>query len=309
MGISENKNSEHEKIAEDGKRLGGFARSLEQTVWRIKVRVLNMLNRNSENQISLRRPVMKKRMINLSVAACFVIACSVACLAFLKNEPPREVEPAETIAMGKADAPAGMVALEIELPAPVPIPTPKAPPTMENLEPPRPSGQGRPVFYVPAGTINVAMGKPVTSSSLVPIVGELEYITNGDKEGTDGSFVELDPFEQHVTIDLEAMYEIYAIVLWHYHKDDVYVYNDVVVQSGIDPDFVKDAEILFNNDIDNSLGLGAGNDKLYIDSYEGKLIDAKGVTARYLRFHSNGNNLNEMNHYIEIEVYGKRSGQ
>ena len=37
---------------------------------------------------------------------------------------------------------------------------------------------------------------------------------------------------------------------------------------------------------------------------EGKLIDAKGVKARYVRLFSNGNNANKLNHYVEVEVFG-----
>ena len=48
--------------------------------------------------------------------------------------------------------------------------------------------------------------------------------------------VELGPLLQHVTIDLQAVYEIYAIVIWHYHKQ-AQVYYDVVVQVANDPNF------------------------------------------------------------------------
>jgi hypothetical protein len=43
----------------------------------------------------------------------------------------------------------------------------------------------------------------------------------------------------------------------------------------------------------------------YVETHEGKLIDAKGITGRYVRLHSRGNTDNEFNHYIEVEVYGK----
>ena len=61
---------------------------------------------------------------------------------------------------------------------------------------------------------------------------------------------------------------------------------------------------LFNNDHDNTLGLGAGRDREYIETYEGKLIDGRGARARYVRLWSNGNTSNDMNHYVEVEVYG-----
>ena len=43
----------------------------------------------------------------------------------------------------------------------------------------------------------------------------------------------------------------------------------------------------------------------YVETSEGKLIDAKGVEARYVRFISNGSDKTPANHYIEVEVFGK----
>jgi hypothetical protein len=72
-----------------------------------------------------------------------------------------------------------------------------------------------------------------------------------------------------------------------------------------DPDFLTNVRTLFNNDHGNTAGLGAGKDFNYVETAEGKLIDAKGVIARYVRLWSNGNNTNALNHYVEVEVYGK----
>ncbi|MBC9889500.1 MAG: hypothetical protein F7B06_06545, partial [Opitutae bacterium] len=52
-------------------------------------------------------------------------------------------------------------------------------------------------------------------------------------------------------------------------------------------------------------GLGRGNDKAYVESYEGKLIDAKGAEGRYVRFYTKGNSTDTMNHYIEAQIYGR----
>ena len=194
-----------------------------------------------------------------------------------------------------------LVPIEIELPKPMFIGTPQNI-GVERLE--KPLGKPRPPFMAPLGTINVALGKPVVSTDEEPIIGEIAMITDGDKEGMDGSFVELGPFEQHVTIDLGAKHEIYAIVLWHYHKQ-ARVYFDVVVLAADDPDFVTNVKILFSNDFNNSSGLGVGNDFHYVETAEGKLIDAKGIQARYVRLYTNGNNSNDLNHWIETEVYGR----
>jgi len=168
----------------------------------------------------------------------------------------------------------------------------------------KPLGKARPPFDALVGTKNVAFGKPVVSSDDLPVIGDLEMITDGGKKATDDSYVELGPFKQNITIDLEAEHNIYAIVVWHYHKEPR-VYFDVVVQVASNPDFTTNVTTVFNNDIDNSLGLGVGKDMHYIETAEGKLIDSKGVRGRYVRLHSNTNTSNDLNHYIEVEVYGK----
>ena len=60
----------------------------------------------------------------------------------------------------------------------------------------------RPDFLVPAGTVNLAKGKKVTASDNDPVVGTLDLITDGDKDGDEGSWVELGPGKQWVQIDL-----------------------------------------------------------------------------------------------------------
>ena len=196
-----------------------------------------------------------------------------------------------------------LVPLDIKLPRPMFVGTPQNIRGVTNLE--KPLGRPRDPLYAPAGTRNVALGKPVTSSpDEEPIIGNIEMVTDGDKEATDGSYVELGPFRQSITIDLGAEFNIYAILFWHYHQQ-ARVYFDVVVQVADDPDFITNVRTLFNNDIDNSAGLGVGEDKHYVETNEGKLIGAKGERARYVRVYSNRNNANDMNNYIEVEVYGK----
>ncbi|MBN2000231.1 hypothetical protein JW935_21960 [candidate division KSB1 bacterium] len=194
-----------------------------------------------------------------------------------------------------------MAPIKIDLPKPMFVGTPQNM-SVPNLE--KPLGKARPPFLAPVGTENVAEGKSVASTDEEPIIGEIDMITDSDKEAADGSYVELGPFLQHVTIDLEKKQNIYAVILWHFHKQPR-VYFDVIVQVSDDPDFVKDVKTIFNNDIDNSAGLGVGKDNHYVETSEGKLIDAKGVQGRYVRCYSAGNNNNDLNHYIEVAVYGK----
>ncbi len=160
-----------------------------------------------------------------------------------------------------------------------------------------------PLVLVPPDVTNVAKGKPVTSTDAMFILGELEYITDGDKRSK--YFVEYEPKElpQHVTIDLERECEIYAVVWWH-SFDRAAVYWDVVVQVGKDPKF-EDAAILFNNDHDGSLGLGKGTDLNYVETNEGWMAGADGVVGRYIRLYNHTNSNNLINQYTEVEVYGR----
>jgi len=194
-----------------------------------------------------------------------------------------------------------MVPLKIELPRPLFVGTP-VPLNVPNVEPPR-KGK-RPDFMAPQGTVNLGRNQKVTSSDSEPVMGTLDLITDGDKEGSEGSWVELGPGKQWVQIDLGKEANIYAVLVWHYHSQ-ARVYHDVVVQVSDDPKFEKDVTTIFNNDSANELGLGAGKDRPYVETFEGKLIDAGGVKGRYVRLYSQGNTTNKMNHYVEVEVYGR----
>jgi hypothetical protein len=193
------------------------------------------------------------------------------------------------------------VALVLRLPKPRFMGTPVNLRT-PNLEKPR-SGK-RPDLAVPAGVTNVALRKPVTASDTSPTLGELSQVTDGDKDGIEGSYVEIGPGKQYFQVDLKERHQIFAIVVWHYHAQ-ARVYHDVVVQLSTDPAFSDNVCTVYNNDHDNSSGFGLGKDKEYIDSHEGLLIDARGAEARYVRLCGNGNTENDLNHCTEIEVYGK----
>lgn len=194
-----------------------------------------------------------------------------------------------------------LVPIDLELPEAMFVGTPTNL-AIPNLE--KPLGKPRPAFLAPKGTKNISLGKSVSSTDEFPIIGELEMITDGEKNADEGYFVELGPFKQHVTIDLEKQYNIYALVVWHFHKQ-ARVYFDVVVQTADDADFTQNVKTIFNNDLNNSSGLGKGKDLHYVETAEGKLIDAKGVKARFVRLSSKGNNSNDLNHYVEVSVYGK----
>jgi hypothetical protein len=240
--------------------------------------------------------------ISLSIALVFVLfvaSCKKTSDANSVNGTnPTNGEKSTSIAASNSD----LVPIALVLPKAMFVGTPQNI-QVENLA--KPLGRPRDPFLAPKGTTNVALGKPVTSApDSEPIIGQASYITDGDKEASDGSNVELGPFLQNVTIDLGAEYEVYAIVVWHFHKQ-ARVYFDVIAQIAGDGDFIENVTTVFNNDTDNSAGMGTGTDMHYTETNEGKLIDAKGSRGRYVRLYSQGNNNNELNHYIEVEVWGK----
>ena len=192
------------------------------------------------------------------------------------------------------------VELKLQLPKPMFIGTPTniKSPNLEVI-----TGKPRGPFMVPAGTKLLSLKRPVKSSDMQPVIGEIEMVTDGDKEGGDGYFIELGPGKQWVQIDLRATYALHAILGWHYHSQ-ARVYRDVIVQVSDDKDFLKGVQTVFNSDHDNTSGLGLGKDKEYIEVAEGHLFDPKGVKGRYVRLYSNGNTTNDLNHYVEVEVYG-----
>jgi len=253
----------------------------------LRRQMLSAFNEAGEQPIIQSRPlwrtIMKSPVPKFAAAAAVIIVIVIGLYHFELGVGPK------------------LVPLDIKLPRAMFVGTPQDT-TVSNLE--KPLGKDRPPFYAPVGTKNVAFEKPVSSTDELPIIGELEMITDGDKEGADGSFVELGLFKQSVTIDLEAEYNIYAIVFWHYHMQAC-VFFDVVVQVTSDPDFITGVTTLFNNDIDNSIGLGLGKDMHYTETNEGKLIDARGARARYVRLYSYGNTSNDLNRYIEVEVFAK----
>lgn len=196
-----------------------------------------------------------------------------------------------------------------KIPLPIKLPKPVFAGTAANLPPEvaarieKPTGKPRPIPLVPKGTLNLALHKKVTSS-VPPLNGTLDQITDGNKEANGDTVVELKPRVQWVQIDLGASSPLFYIAVWHYHSEPV-VFHSVIVEVSNDPQFIDGVTILFNNDQDNADGLGIGKDREYIETSEGKLINAKGIKARYIRLYSKGSTYRDpLNRYTEVEAYG-----
>jgi hypothetical protein len=217
---------------------------------------------------------------------------------------PSPVQKTAALAPAKAGAPvvaAGLRTMIRPLMPPAliqgtPLPTSNRPPNLDLST--------KPVLEasVPEGATLLSKGKPVTCSDPAPL-GELSLITDGEKQGDDGFYVDILPQKQWIQIDLGEAKEIHLIWVWHFHRD-ARIFKDVVVQISDDLEF-KTSTTVFNNDFDNSSGLGTGTDQSWVETNNGRSMPVKAIKGRYVRLYSNGQSVDDTNQYIEVEVYGK----
>lgn len=189
--------------------------------------------------------------------------------------------------------------LKLQFPAPTLRGTEEDLPTGPNIEPN--SNKPAPALMIAKGSKLVSIGKPVTSS-VKPFTGELEQITDGKKGAFDYDTVEMKKGFQWVQVDLGATFAIQAIAIWHDHRY-IQAVHDVIVQVSDDPEFKTGVTTLYNNDTDNSSGLGVGTDREYFERYFGRVFDGKGSKGRYVRGYTKGSHLSALNCWQEIEVY------
>jgi len=228
-----------------------------------------------------------------SIKLGLVLASLTLAGAALAAEPAKDAAPAKA---------GDLVALDLKLPAPAFKGTPKDIQLSAYVEPL--SDKPRPPMMVPAGLKNLAVGAKLTASDKNATSSTLEKVNDGDKEASDQSIIFMRKGSQFIQIDLGAPAEIFAIAIWHAHNS-AKVYHDVIVQAADDQDFLENVRTIFNNDQDNTSGLGVGTHKEYFETHEGKLIDAKGVKARFVRCYSKGSTESALNEYTEIEIYGR----
>ncbi len=278
---------------------------------------------------------MKKHPLSLALAAVAVLAlnsCDAPPPGMSASGGGATAAPIVAVAPGVAPAPVAPAAAPVPVVAKAPEPVRAAPATpaavpagpLQKVSPkmPEPLFAGTPLpadntipnldkagtppvltADLPEGSKLLSMKAKVTSSCPNPFTGTLDLVTDGEKDGSDGYFVELDPGKQWVQIDLGETKEVWGLWMWHFHKA-AFVYKGVVVQVSNDAD-CKNATIIYNNDYDNSVGLGVGKDNSYTETNNGRYVAGKGTKGRYVRLWSNGRYLDEMNHYIEVEIYGK----
>jgi hypothetical protein len=146
--------------------------------------------------------------------------------------------------------------------------------------------------------MNAAKNKTVKGSY---IAGDPNVMVDGIKNDT-AAFVGNGDGLKWLQIDLGRSYDINRVNIWHYFGDGR-TYHDVIVQVSNTEDFSSGVTTVFNNDKDDTAGIGMGNENEYAETEDGKSIPFDTVNARYVRLYSNGSNANEYNHYVEVEVW------
>jgi len=203
----------------------------------------------------------------------------------------------------KRTIPQDWAPLVLKLPAAKDAGTPKNIPAGSTVDL---SAKPQPPLLIPKDAVNVAPGKKIICSDKNATAGNLGKLTDGDKEAEESSILLLHKGLQWVQFDLGSPHEVYAIVVWHAF-DTPKIYRSVIVQAADDSDLTENVHTLFNNDQENSAGLGIGADRQYFESNQGKIIDAQGVRARFIRLYSNGNSDSRLNEYTEVEIYARPS--
>ena len=141
---------------------------------------------------------------------------------------------------------------------------------------------------VPPGLSNVALGKTVTSS---------DTNTIGPKNWSKSPTATRKPTNTASSSCAKARNG--CKLIWAARRkftpsssgtrhDEPKVYHAVVAQVADNADFTQNVRTLFNNDHQNLDHLGAGTEREYFETNEGKLIEGKGTVARYVRLYSDG---------------------
>ncbi len=209
-------------------------------------------------------------------------------------------------AAAQTSAPAGMITIKPKTPQPMAVGTPIMNPVFPaNLEKKQ---LDKIEFQAPAGVTLLSLEKTVTASDLKPLPTEcpesLKLITDGLKQSVDGNVADFTMGKQWIQIDLGESKEIHHLWIWNCHREHPLVYKDIIIQIG-DKEDASDGKIVFNNDDDNTSGMGIGKDPAYIESHLGRSIPVAAVKGRYVRLYSKGRNIDDTNQWTEVEVYGK----
>ncbi len=107
---------------------------------------------------------------------------------------------------------------------------------------------------------------------------------------------------RYIEIDLGDCYDLSRLNMFRYYKDSR-MYGATVILLSETIDFQQPV-MIYNSDTRNVHGFGAGNDRKYIETYNGKEIVFDTTSAQYIRVYVYGRDGATTDHFVELEVYG-----
>ena len=141
-------------------------------------------------------------------------------------------------------------------------------------------------YIITDGIENVSLGKPIQ------FTGNTEIFQGNTtaKSVNDGAFDPVNTFGSKdgepcfAIVDFGEEYEINKVIAKAWHD---WEFDDVIIQTALDENFTQGVHTIYNSDTDNSVGVGAGTDPLYIENPNGGhtfVFDP--IKARYIRFYN-----------------------
>ncbi|MDG0792539.1 discoidin domain-containing protein [Cohnella ginsengisoli] len=160
---------------------------------------------------------------------------------------------------------------------------------------------------------NVAFGKTVTSNAASPSGQPLSALTDGVTASDKYVLYGVSDGPKYAQVDLGKAYDVTRVNIRNdWGTATTYrTGKDLIVQLSNDSTFASGVTTFFNNDGDNSSGLGAGTDAEYVEPGDGSGKDIllnDTVNARYVRYWANGHvringTVNLVDTPVEIEAY------
>ncbi|WP_262680938.1 DUF5123 domain-containing protein [Paenibacillus sp. J5C2022] len=152
-----------------------------------------------------------------------------------------------------------------------------------------------PTFGVPGGSYPGTVTNPV-------------YLTDGSTASGTSVVGNTGYPIAYVQLDLGTFKDVSMFKMFFQASSHLYTYKDLAIQVSETADFY-DAFTIYNNDEDNSIGLGYGEDEEFIATPSGTTIMMAPKKARYIRFwvggYESGDGVASPLTYIkELEVYG-----
>lgn len=120
--------------------------------------------------------------------------------------------------------------------------------------------------------VNVARGvTDVTTNGIAARNGKrLTVVTDGDRSTSEYALIATDSAAKYIQLNLGEPHFITKVnILNDYNPEAPRAGKDLIVQLSNDPTFTTGVTTIYNNDDDNSVGLGAGADAEYVEPSSG----------------------------------------